>query len=398
MMRDKSGRAQMNILCINDSGAVFQEAIDCKAETKSGAFIVSILQPIIEKIGPQHVVAVCTDGGSNYVSASKKLQKIYPHLEFIPCATHVLDLLMEDIGGMDWAQDVVPVACDIISFVRSHTWMRAFLRCPELHGKEKSLQPLRPAGTRFGTNYIAVSRLLKIRSHLAQMVTHKEWEEKGGSAQTGKTFTKSVLDVEWWKKAETFVRVMELPYKVMRRTDGEAKGRMGELYDIMMQLTEDLLELLEKDDCGLKDEDKEGVKEHMRRRWDESLACPLHVVGRILNPANQEEGIYHKDVECTRVMKAWLQRLRAFVDKYWKSSGDTKGTMKGPQEGKGCFGKAGIVEGNIPPAPLPEGYQLEEDGEVEVDEDDITFDEYKEQEDMEKEEEKEMESEEVEDE
>ncbi|CAI5513630.1 unnamed protein product [Closterium sp. Naga37s-1] len=56
--------------------------------------------------------------------------------------------------------------------------------------------------------------------------------------------------------------------------------------------------------------------------------------------------------------------------------------------------KAGIVEGNIPPRPLPEGYKLEEDGEVEVDEDDLTFDEYKEQEDLEKEEEKGKESEE----
>ncbi|CAI5502945.1 unnamed protein product [Closterium sp. Naga37s-1] len=440
MMRDKSGRAQMNIICINDNGAVFQEAVDCKAETKSGAFIVSVLQPIIEKIGPQHVVAFCSDGGSNYVSAGKKLQGIYPHLEFVPCATHVLDLLIEDIGGMDWAQEV--------------------------------------------------------------MVTHKDWEEKGGSTQTGKTFAASVLDVGWWNKAETFVKVMELPYKVMRRTDGEAKGRMGEMYDIMLQLTEDLQKLLEKDDCGLKRADKEGVKEHLRRRWDENLACPLHVVGRILNPANQEEGIYHKDVECTRVMKAWLQRSKAFVDKYWKSGGDTKGTMKALQEGmlafiegKGCFGsedaiegraeikagkgdmvtwwkvngweyqelaglacralsqpvsaspcergwstwdgvhtarrnrlgsekvrdlvfvahnwnivhnhhkgaagagpsgevrKAGIVEGNIPPRPLPEGYKLEEDGEVEVDEDDLTFDEYKEQEDLEKEE-KGMESEE----
>ncbi|CAI5459575.1 unnamed protein product [Closterium sp. Yama58-4] len=472
MMRDKSGRAQINIICINDSGAVFQEAVDCKAGTKSGAFIVSILQPIIEKIGPQHIVAFCSDGGSNYVSAGKKLQQIYPHLEIVPCATHVLDLLMEDIGGMDWAQHVVPVANDIISFVRSHTWTRAFLRCPELHGEEKSLQPLRLAGTRFGTNYIAVSRLLKVRQHLTQMVTHKGWEEKGGSTQTGKTFAASVLDVECWKKAETFVKVMALLYKVMRRTNGEAKGRMGEMYDIMLQLTEDLQKLLEKDDCGLKRADKEGVKEHLRRRWDESLACPLHV------------------------------RSRAFVDKYWKSGGDTKGTMKALQEGmlafiegKGCFRseeaiegraeikagkgdmvtwwnvngweyrdlaglacralsqpvsaspcergwstwdgvhtarrnrlgsekvrdlvfvahnwnvvhnhhkgaagagpsgevrKAGIVEGNIPPPPLPEGYKLEEDGEVEVDEDDITFDEYKAQEDLEKEEKKEMEKE-----
>ncbi|CAI5954688.1 unnamed protein product [Closterium sp. NIES-64] len=244
MMRDKSGRAQMNILCINASGAVFQEAVDCKAETKSGEFIVSVLQPVIEKVGPEHVVAICTDGGSNYVSAAKLLQKKYPHIEFVPCATHVLDLLLEDFGSMAWAQEVVPAATDMISFIRSHTWTRAFLRCPELHGEEKSLQPLRPAGTRFGTQYIAVSRLREIRPQLTAMVTHKNWEEKGRKQLTGKDFEASVLDVEWWAKVD--------------RGAGEVR-------------------------------------------------------------------------------------------------------------------KAGVVEGNIPTPPLPEGYMLEEDGEREVDEDDMMF-------------------------
>ncbi|CAI5512375.1 unnamed protein product [Closterium sp. Naga37s-1] len=259
------------------------------------------------------------------------------------------------------------------------------------------------------------------------MVTHKDWEEKGRKQQTGRNFEMSVLDVEWWKKVDTFVKVMELPYKVMRKTDGPAKGMMGAMYDIMLQLTEDLSALLESADCQLSEEDKEGLQEHLRRRWDESMACPLHVVGRILNLVNQEEGIYLKDVECTRVMKAWLSRSRAFVDKYWKKDGETTGTMMALQEGmlayiegRGCFGseeaiegralgsekvrdlvfvahnwkvvhghhqgaavagpsgevrKAGVVEGNIPTPPLPEGYMLEEDGEREVDEDDMMVDE-----------------------
>ncbi|CAI5977384.1 unnamed protein product [Closterium sp. NIES-64] len=418
MMKDKSGRAQMNVVFINASGAVFQEAFDCKAETKTGAFIVSVLQPLIEKLGPEHVVAICMDGGSNYVSAGKLLQKKYPHLEFVPCATHVLDLLLEDFGGMDWAQEVVSVATDMITFLRSHTWTRAFLRCPELHGEKKSLQPLRPAGTRFGTQYIVVSRLKEIRQHLVNMVTHTDWTEKGRKQQTGTTFEKAVMDVEWWGKVDTFVMVMELPYKLMRKTDGPAKGKMGALYDMMLQLTVDLTELLERADCKLKESEKEDLLEHLRRRWDESLACPLHVVGRILNPVNQEEGIYLKDRECTRVMKAWLQRSRVFVDKYWKKDGEREGTMNrlGSEKvrdlvfvahnwpvhghhqaaagGAGPSGevrRAGVVEGNIPTPPLPEGYKLEEDGEREVDEDDPAVDEYKDQEAMDEEEEKESE-------
>ncbi|CAI5481545.1 unnamed protein product [Closterium sp. Yama58-4] len=102
MMTDKIGRVRMNIISINVSGAIFQEAVDCKVEIKSGVFIVRVLQSIIEKVGSEHIVAICMDGGSNYVSAGKLLQK-NPHIEIVPCATHVLDLLMEDFSKMDWA-------------------------------------------------------------------------------------------------------------------------------------------------------------------------------------------------------------------------------------------------------------------------------------------------------
>ncbi|CAI5984073.1 unnamed protein product [Closterium sp. NIES-64] len=382
MMTDKTGRAQMNILLLNDACVVFVEAVDCKMELKSGAFVAGILRPIIKKIGPEKVVALCMDSGSNYASACKLLQAEWPHIEHVPCATHVLDSLMEDIGKMEWARDVVGRAGDMITFLRIHLWTRAFLRSPELHGG-KALQPLRPVGTRFGTQYIAVSRLCQLRSQLLQMVVHDGWKKMKG--KKGKKGTKekktTACDFEAW-----------------------AKGMMGAIYDIMLQLTEDMAKLLDGDMCKLKEEEKVEVQEHLRRRWDESLACPLHVVGRILNPANQLEEIFLRDVECTKVMREWLARSKVFVDKFWKGK---KGPHNSLQEGMlayinatGSFGseearlgrpsgvgrKGGIVEGNIPTPPLPEGYKLEEDGEVEEDEDAICVDEHAHQEDGEEEE------------
>ncbi|CAI5458466.1 unnamed protein product [Closterium sp. Yama58-4] len=177
MMQDKGGCAQMNIICTNDTGAVFVEAVDCKAVTKSGVFIASILRPIVERIEAEHVVALCTDGGSNYKDAGKLLQKEWPHLDLVPCATHVLDLLMEDIGKMDWAKVVVTQADNIISFVCGHQWTRAFMRDPELHGEEKSLQVLRPAGTRFGTQcdahvYRCAAHVYRCDAHVYRCDAH----------------------------------------------------------------------------------------------------------------------------------------------------------------------------------------------------------------------------------
>ncbi|CAI5937828.1 unnamed protein product [Closterium sp. NIES-65] len=253
MMTDKSGRPQANILLINDSGALFTKSIDCKLEMKTGGYIASVLRPIIEKVGPANIVALCMDGGSNYAAACRELMLEYPHIEHVPCTTHVMDLLMEDIGEMDWAKDIMAKAGVIITFVRGHHFTKGYMRSPQVKGG-KGKQVLKPAGTRFGTQFIAVQRLCE--------------------------------------------------------TDSTAKGMMGRMYDLMLQLTEDINAKLEEEEAGLvlSSSERTEVTNIVQKRWDHSMACAMHVVGRILNPVNQEEGIFRTDLECTRVFKAFVAR------------------------------------------------------------------------------------------
>ncbi|GJP85673.1 hypothetical protein CLOP_g15783 [Closterium sp. NIES-67] len=56
----------------------------------------------------------------------------------------------------------------------------------------------------------------------------------------------------------------------------------------------------------LNEDEAEEIRGLVKKRWDQDLACPLHVVGRMLNPANQTEGIFRKDKECTTVLKKFL--------------------------------------------------------------------------------------------
>ncbi|CAI7892425.1 unnamed protein product [Closterium sp. NIES-53] len=270
MMTDKNGRPQANVFLVNDSGVVFKDSVDCRMETKTGGYVTSILRPVVEEVGPENVVAFCTDGGSNYAVACNQLIAEWPHIQHVPCATHVLDLFMEDVGKMPWAKNVVDPAGDISSFVRNHHWTRGYLRNPEMVGA-RMLQALKPAGTRFGTQYIVVSRLCQLRQSLAQMVVSDVWKgwAVGERKKPAEKFAAQVLDDAWWKTAEFFCKLMKLPFFAMRKTDADAKGMMG-------------------------------------RMWDGSLACPMHVAGRILNPANQDEDIFGSDAECTKVFKAFI--------------------------------------------------------------------------------------------
>ncbi|CAI5526607.1 unnamed protein product [Closterium sp. Naga37s-1] len=195
MMTDRCGRPRVNVLLVNDCAPVFVESVDCHIETKTGGYIASILSPILDKVGPENVVAVCTDGGR---VAARKIATMWPHNEHVPCATHVLDLLMEDVGKMGWAKGVVERTGEMINYVRNHHFTCGFMR------KGKGKQVLKPAGTRFGTQYIAVSRLCEVRRGLTQLVFSDEWKEwaTGGKRAAAEAFRGNVMDEEWWKASD----------------------------------------------------------------------------------------------------------------------------------------------------------------------------------------------------
>ena len=46
------------------------------------------------------ILFMFTDNGSNYVLVGKLLDEEKPHLYWILCATHGIDLLFEDIGKL----------------------------------------------------------------------------------------------------------------------------------------------------------------------------------------------------------------------------------------------------------------------------------------------------------
>ncbi|CAI5993795.1 unnamed protein product [Closterium sp. NIES-64] len=244
MMTDRCGRPQANVLLVSDSGAVFKQAVDCHMESKTGGYIVSLLRPVIDMVGPENVVAICTDGSSNYASAARKIASTWPHIEHVPCATHVLDLMMEDVGKMGWAKGLVEKGGMMINFVRNHHFTRAYMK------KGGGKQVLKPAGTRFGTQYIALARLCEVRGGLAKMVLSDEWNEwavgdKDRKIATEK-FKAAVMDEEWWGLAGFFTSLMAVPFKAMRATNSSAKGMMGKMYDIMLQLTEDMNDKLDE--------------------------------------------------------------------------------------------------------------------------------------------------------
>ena len=103
---DVRRRSVYNVLVSCCKGTMFLKAIDASLPgvTIIGAFIYNHIRQAIIEVGAENVVHVITDNGSNCVSMGRMLEDEFPAISWTPCASHSLDLLIEDVGKIEWVK------------------------------------------------------------------------------------------------------------------------------------------------------------------------------------------------------------------------------------------------------------------------------------------------------
>ena len=79
---------------------IFLKYVDASDKIKDNKYIYGLLKDVIKEVVEANVVQIVTDNGSTFVKVGKLLMKKYD-LYWIPCATHCVDLMFEDIGNRD---------------------------------------------------------------------------------------------------------------------------------------------------------------------------------------------------------------------------------------------------------------------------------------------------------
>ena len=80
-------------------------------------------------IGLERICQFITDSGGDCKAGRRIFCEKYPWIINGNCSCHCLDLLIEDIiEKLDWAQDVKKKADNIVSYLRNHDLLAAFLR------------------------------------------------------------------------------------------------------------------------------------------------------------------------------------------------------------------------------------------------------------------------------
>ncbi|CAI5537279.1 unnamed protein product [Closterium sp. Naga37s-1] len=245
---DSEGRPQLNFLAVNAIASVFLFGVDCGTEKKGAEFIAGHLKTAMVMVGTENVVGLLMGGASANVNAASIIALDYPKVQWIRCAAHSLNLMMKDIGQLDWAKDTIDRTQQLISTLKNAHWITGVLR------KEKALQILKPASTRFGTNYIALERLQAVRKTLDKLVLSEDWEEYVKGKPKMKDAWDTIIDKEFWARVGTVLDVLCPVYKLLRNVDGNQEV-MGKIYDKMFVLEDAVKEACKE----LTEEEKEDV-------------------------------------------------------------------------------------------------------------------------------------------
>ncbi|XP_059067661.1 uncharacterized protein LOC131858439 [Cryptomeria japonica] len=259
---DSRNKTLIDFLVASGGQVVFLKSIDALDEVKNAETLCNMLDEVVTEVGVQNLVQVVTDNAAAYVAAGKLLQARHPTLFWSHCVAHCLDLLLEDIGKLSWAKNVVEDGREITKYIYNHTWV---LELKRQHTDGKDL--VRSRVTRLATNFLNLQSILHALPNLKRMFVSERW--------------------------------LENPYCRKLEAEKVVKAVFDDSFDKLMEEIINLSELTKY----------EAIWRIIDRRWNRQLHQHIHAAAYYLNPKFFYSRTFKIDEEVQLGLDTCIQRL-----------------------------------------------------------------------------------------
>ncbi|XP_057740061.1 uncharacterized protein LOC130957205 [Arachis stenosperma] len=227
----------INFLVYCPKGTLFLKSVDASNVSKTADALFKLFRDVVLFFGPENVVHIVTNNAANYFATRRLLEAEFSKLYWSPCAAHCVNLMFQDIGKLQEVSETLSQASVITKYIYNHCYP-LFLMRKFTGGREI----LRPALTRFATNFIALQSILAQKDPLRAIVTSKEWISSAYPKDAkAKKFVDQVLDSKFWSQCTNIVKLTEPPICVLRIVDSEDRVAMGFLYQAIYKAREEMV-------------------------------------------------------------------------------------------------------------------------------------------------------------
>ncbi|GBG85978.1 hypothetical protein CBR_g40791 [Chara braunii] len=274
---DRRGRPPLNVMVSFPTGVVFWKSHCMSGKDKGAEAYFNIPSEAIKEVGEKVVVGVIMDNATVCARAGRLVEDTFPTIFHVPCAAHCLDLMLHDIGRTDWVKEVVGKGNDLVKFFMNHQRV-----CDIFYVHSGGRQLLRPAATRFATNFHMLDRLKKQRNALVATVSHdarrKPTVVPHAQRDTFYEMEEIILDgAGSWEGVNKVIAAVYDIVLLLKVVDGTGPT-VSKVYAKMDKAVERL-----RANSKLKKDEREDIEEMVMRRWN-AMTTPLHCAALFLDP------------------------------------------------------------------------------------------------------------------
>lgn len=348
---DANRRPLVNYIQVLPGCAEFVEAKDASGIIKSAPNTAADIITRIEAMGADDCVQVKTDQPHVMKAAWKIVEAKFPHVFASGCVPHGLDLLLEDIGKLEWVRTIVQDTKEVLKFIGNHQYTLALFR------EKGHLELLRPGDTRFATVFLTIERMVvpTVQQALIETVTDNKyatWLEKqtGDTQSKGESVKALIVGSQLWKDLKVLCDIFEPIVVALRTTDSDVPTT-GEVYYMMYRIQDKL------EQVTITAAKRKEIIEMYMNRWNNTVHNPLLGAGYLLNPKYHElKGHAWTDEKNKRMeadfMEECLTDLTTCLQRYYNNERakvavalQQFATFK--QGTKGCMGTCAVWEAAV---------------------------------------------------
>ncbi|XLR61736.1 hypothetical protein S83_012408, partial [Arachis hypogaea] len=202
---------------------------------------------------------------ANYKAAGEKMMETRKSLYWTPCATHCIDLILEDFEKkLKVHETTIKKGRKITMFMYSRSMLISMLK-----NFTKGKDLVRPGATRFATAYLTLTCLHDNKGPLMTMFTSHDWKTtKVASTPEGIRVQNMALDSRMWKNIVICLNAAAPLITVLYLVDSDEKPAMAFIFEGMRKAKETI-----KTNFGC-----------VKKRWESQLHRPLHATAYYFNP------------------------------------------------------------------------------------------------------------------
>ncbi|XP_057547057.1 uncharacterized protein LOC130825708 [Amaranthus tricolor] len=287
---DNKSRAIVNFLVSSPSRTFFHKSVDASSYYKNTKSLADLFDSVIQEIGPDNVVQIIVDGALSYSGVANHILQSYGTIFISPCASHCVNLILDDFCKIDWVNRCIVQAQTITRFIYNSVSLLEFMK--KFTGDQDII---RTGITKSVSSFLSLQALFKQRSELKHMVNCADYSVISACVNKQQSINCAAIldDNEFWRVVEECIAISE-PFLRILREVADGKPAVGFIYELMTKAQESIRTYYIMDESKCK-----TFLDIVDKKWHNQLHTQLHSAAAFLNPCIQ----YNPEVKFVTAIK-----------------------------------------------------------------------------------------------